>query len=108
MTWIGVDFDGTLIRSFSAPAGEPLMPMVNHVRAMLARGYDVRIFSNRALETIPGDRAFVEAFCESYFGRKLPLTASKDHECVLIYDDIAVHVERDRGTGITGTLFAMP
>ena len=49
--WIGVDLDGTLAEYLGwqgmGHIGEPIAPMVERVKAWLAEGKDVRIFTAR-------------------------------------------------------------
>ena len=56
--WIGVDLDGTLARydGWKGPEhiGEPLMPMVERVKAWLAEGREVRIMTARVSPDMPG------------------------------------------------------
>ena len=51
MVWIGVDLDGTLARyeQYEGPMsiGEPIPEMVDRVKAWLAAGREVRIFTAR-------------------------------------------------------------
>jgi hypothetical protein len=53
--WIGVDLDGTLAKydGWKGPLeiGEPIMPMVERVKAWLAEGLEVRIFTARVSRT---------------------------------------------------------
>jgi hypothetical protein len=98
MTWIGVDFDGTLATYHDGqyPAvGEPIQPMIDRVKMWLEGGREVRIFSNRALAAADVQR--VEQFCQQHFGRVLRVTNAKDHECMALYDDIAVRVVTNIG-----------
>ncbi len=49
--WIAVDFDATLVKydGWNGPLdfGEPIMPMIERVKAWLAQGLEVRIFTAR-------------------------------------------------------------
>lgn len=99
--WIGVDFDGTLAQYESGQfpaAGEPLMPMVERVREMLARGLDVRIVTARADH--PDHYGPVYRFCREQFGVALPVTDRKDFQMVELYDDRAVQVVSNDGRTI--------
>lgn len=122
--WIGVDFDGTLAHyakwggdwGFTGP---PVAAMVAHVRAWLAAGLEVRIFTARAqhllqlelavargepVENLPAKllqariaiRA-VEEWSLDHIGVRLPVTCVKDHHCFAIVDDRAVAVEKNTG-----------
>ncbi len=94
MPWIGVDFDGTLVTNAYPATGAPVPAMVHFVKAAL-ESIEVRIFTNRADRE--GDCVPVREFCKEHFGKELPITATKDRDCVGIYDDIAYHVVRNVG-----------
>lgn len=98
MSWIGVDFDGTLAEwtpGGGMPLGEPVQPMLERVKGWLSQGKEVRIFTARAStpELIPE----VEAWCVKHIGQKLAVTCMKDFGCIEIWDDIAVRIERNTG-----------
>lgn len=107
--WIGVDLDGTLARydGWQGPhhIGEPVPAMVERVRAWLAEGWEVRIFTARAFSA--DDTAKVQewvaftkalaAWCEEHIGQRLMPTCTKDFACVEIWDDRAVGVEFNTG-----------
>lgn len=108
-SWVGVDFDGTLAKRVDNPQSEnvtgmPIWPMVEMVRGMRAQGQKVKIFTARAWPP-PGDPEKIEAvreWCIRYIGEALPVTCSKDPDCVAIYDDIAYGVVPDAGEVIGG------
>jgi hypothetical protein len=106
--WIGVDFDGTLSEYHGEwrPPGEygaPVPRMVAQVKAWLAQGYEVRIFTARAQresycawhrrEII----ASLEDWCEQHIGQRLKITNEKDLDMLCLWDDRAVQVERNTG-----------
>lgn len=103
--WIGVDLDGTLFvyLTWGPPCdiGEPIPPMVQLVKQMLARGKDVRIFTARAFELdgtpVPSIIAAIEAKCLEHLGKVLPITNRKDYACQCIFDDRAVTVQSNTG-----------
>lgn len=103
--WIGVDLDGTLFVYFTwgppCDIGEPIPPMVQLVKHMLARGKDVRIFTARAFELdgtpVPAIIAAIEAKCLEHLGKVLPITNRKDYACQCIFDDRAVTVQSNTG-----------
>lgn len=96
--WIGVDFDGTLATHEPGQfpeVGEPLMPMVERVRAWLAEGRDVRIMTARA--DYEQHRYPVVLFCRRWFGRNLPITDRKDFQMLELWDDRAIQVDSQTG-----------
>lgn len=107
--WIGVDLDGTLAHYEPGSPwngleiGEPVPAMVARVRRWLAEGRDVRIFTAR-VAPINGShqpdlvvRQAVTDWCIAHLGSALPVTATKDYNCLEIWDDRAVQVERNTG-----------
>lgn len=81
--------------------------MVERVKAWLAQGVEVRIFTARAYtpkEWLGENRAisFVEAWCEKHLGMKLPVTCVKDFAMMELYDDRAIRVEMNTGKLIGG------
>lgn len=95
--WIGVDFDGTLAHSAS---GEPIPAMVERVKAMVAKGMRVKIFTARADRQEDIDQ-IASWLCENGFPR-LEITNIKDSGMVAFYDDRAVAVERNTGRILGG------
>ncbi len=103
--WIGVDLDGTLAiyDEWRGPyhLGAPVPRMVQRVRAWLAEGKDVRIFTARLT---PGpDRdvealvAIIQDWCTQHLGRELPITNVKDYGMVELWDDRVVQVTPNTG-----------
>lgn len=111
--WIGVDLDGTLARyegwQGSGHIGEPLTPMVEQVKAWLAAGEDVRIFTARVgpqkdvNETIRA-RSAIEAWCETQFGKALPITATKDFSMKALCDDRACQMVPNTGESLADVI----
>jgi hypothetical protein len=106
MAWIGVDLDGTLAhwdRDRYPEIGEPLSPMLRRVKWMLHAGHEVRIFTSRvetATQTAADaveQRLRIEDWCLRHVGRVLPVTCSKDLECIAIWDDRANRVAHNKG-----------
>jgi hypothetical protein len=109
--WYGVDLDRTLVYydkyQGADHIGEPIQPMVDMVKQMLAKGHEVRIFTarvwlpeepnNRELEEHMAAHVAITNFCEEQFGYRLAITCSKDKYCIGLYDDIAFHVEPNTG-----------
>lgn len=94
--WIGVDLDGTLAEydGFRGEdhVGAPIEPMVRRVRKWLREGRDVRLFTARK------PHPAIRKWMHQNLGALLPITAVKDHEMQVLYDDRAVQVKRNAGT----------
>lgn len=116
--WIGVDLDGTLAHYHGWKGvdhiGEPIPAMVERVKAWLAEGQDVRIFTARVagLWPIGGGSGMVDtlaqaeanmaltaiqAWSQKHLGDVLPVTALKDFGMIELWDDRAVQVNRNTG-----------
>lgn len=115
--WIAIDLDRTLVRYDEWVSiftiGEPLQPMVDLVKMFLRQGKRVKIFTSRVagfqytntkLDRISGKHVTraeivkpIHGLCMELFGTRLEVTAEKDENCVAIYDDIAIRVERNTG-----------
>lgn len=97
--WIGVDFDATLAHytGWCGPdhLGAPIPAMVARVKAWLAKGTEVRIFTARAND--PDQHPLIEAWCREHIGHALPITATKDYSCIQIWDDRAIQVIPNTG-----------
>src|SRR6266436_1958567 len=102
-----VDLDGTLAHYEPGYAGDgiigkPLMPMVRRVKALIADGEDVRIFTAR-ISPRPNDplgqlnRRIIEEWCLIYLGKVLPVTNAKDWNTIEIWDDRARQVVFNSG-----------
>jgi hypothetical protein len=118
--WIGVDLDGTLAKYGSwnnGQIGEPIPAMVERVKAWLAQGVEVRIFTARvgfgagysAESGRSDDKAFadeqrvlIEAWCEEHIGQRLRVTAVKDFAMMELWDDRAVQVIANTGRRADG------
>lgn len=120
--WIGVDLDGTLAHYEgwlgSNHIGAPIPAMVERVKAWLADGIEVRIFTarvyplsfvrpddNLSLFCGANDREAQAAqsaihildWCRKVFGQTLPITCTKDYGMVELWDDRAVRVVANTG-----------
>lgn len=120
--WIGVDLDGTLAMysyEMIPDIGPPIPAMVDRVKAWLADGRDVRIFTarvgNHADEAVAAyaesNEEFVELqtikidrWCEEHIGRVLPITASKDFLMVELWDDRCVQMVTNTGQTLEESL----
>lgn len=104
---ICVDLDGTLATysKFKGPTviGAPIPAMVERVKQMLAKGEDVRIMTARVADDKDGKSTrAIQAWCQRYLGRVLPITNVKDQHTKAIYDDRAVAVEKNTGKILGG------
>lgn len=97
--WIGVDLDGTLAYydGWKGPAhiGHPVPLMAERVRAWLAQGREVRIFTARASR--PEYVRYVEDWCKAHFGMRLAVTNTKDFGMLELWDDRCVQVQPNTG-----------
>lgn len=123
--WYGVDLDGTLAEYHGWPAcgsiGEPIPAMVERVKAWLAEGKDVRIFTARVWPlgtqidfSVPSEddtrrrvyaanqKERIEKWCAEHLGRVLPITCVKDYMLVSLWDDRAVQVHPNTGIRADG------
>lgn len=110
--WTGVDLDATLAvyDYWRGPThvGEPIPKMVTRVKAMLARGDKVKIFTARAnregrplVECLQQEEV-IKAWCQKHLGAVLEITCKKDFACVQIWDDRAVQVVPNTGERADG------
>jgi len=107
--WVGVDLDGTLARYDGWQGvdkiGAPIPSMVRRVKAMLADGHDVRIFTARmhghGKPLVGGGVEDVltpiQEWCQEHIGQVLPVTNVKDFGMIRLYDDRCVQVESNTG-----------
>ncbi len=126
--WIGVDLDGTLAvwdgwRGIEH-IGEPVEPMAARVRAWLAQGEEVRIFTarvdggqaalamgdenGRAHADVAAVKRHIEQWCLEHLGAVLPITNVKDYGMRELWDDRAIGVERNTGRRIGEPIPAAP
>lgn len=106
--WVGVDLDGTLAeydRWNGGLIGKPIPAMVERVKAMLAKGVDVRIFTARVTEPLhTSTRDAIEAWCLEHLGKRLPVTNVKDFAMIALFDDRAIAVQKNTGVILGGEL----
>lgn len=107
--WIGVDLDGTLAHydHWRGPdhIGAPIVPMLDRVKAWLAEGRDVRVFTARVShdgteerrQQVHEARAAIHRWCVNHLGKVLYVTNIKDYEMLELWDDRAVQVEPNTG-----------
>lgn len=107
--WIGVDLDGTLAEYHgwkgAEHVGEPIPVMVERVKAWLAAGQEVRIFTarishdckqRRMLEAAIAQQAIMK-WCQEHIGQALPVTCMKDFRMIELWDDRAIQVVKNTG-----------
>lgn len=116
--WIGVDLDGTLAfwdDSFRGAdnIGPPLPLMLERVKAWVADGKDVRIFTARVGPNRGRDpeyetraREAITAWYVEHVGRALPITATKDFSMIELWDDRAVQVIPNTGRTLSDATLA--
>ena len=111
--WIGVDLDGTLAEYLGwqgmGHIGEPIAPMAERVRAWLAVGKDVRIFTARvcSIQSQEDIDIFLREYtrwCFRVFGRQLPVTCEKDWKMVELWDDRCVQIMPNTGIMVQDAL----
>lgn len=99
MGWIGVDLDGTLAEygGWKGPdhIGAPIPAMLDRVKAWLAEGKEVRIFTARAC--IPEQIAPVQDWLKRHGMGELQVTNVKDFTMLELWDDRCIHVEMNTG-----------
>ncbi len=112
--WVGVDLDGTMTMGAVDPAdwnfykiGAPIDAMIRKVKALLATGTKVKIFTARVAglysdninEQIQAKqvRAIIVDWSEDIFGAPLEVTAHKDFDMIEYWDDRARGVVFNKG-----------
>lgn len=102
--WIGVDLDGTLAEygTWKGPEhiGAPIPMMMDRVRAWIAAGKTVKIFTARACisDQIPP----VVAWLERHGLAGIEVTNRKDFTMVELWDDRAIQVVMNTGRRVDG------
>jgi hypothetical protein len=104
--WIGVDLDGTLALydGFKGPeiVGDPVPKMMERVRAWLAEGREVRIFTARVAGGDEYSREVIQNWCEAHGLPRLAVTNEKDYGMVELWDDRAVQIVPNTGMRADG------
>lgn len=102
--WIGVDLDGTLARYDGWKGmdhiGEPVPVMVERVKAWVAEGKTVKIFTARLSNNNSQrmDCLFpIMDWCREHLGFTLEIVSEKDFGMIELWDDRCVHVELNTG-----------
>ncbi len=107
--WIGVDLDKTLAEyedgNFNMyHIGKPIPAMVQRVKALIASGYEVRVFTARAGYN---DKIFdqvLAVWTKQHLGTALKATNVKDFKMLCLFDDRAIAVEGNTGRILGGEL----
>lgn len=106
--WIGCDLDGCLASDAGVTfgkdytgIGQPVPAMVRRIKALIAQGKTVKIFTARVAEPDQEKRARIEMaiqlWCKRHIGKELEVTNCKDFSMLYCYDDRCVQVERNTG-----------
>lgn len=101
--WIGVDLDGTLSEDVRRDGGydlgdeigDPIEPMLKRVKAWLAEGKTVKIFTARA--SVPRQVERVKRWMAQHGLPDLEVTNTKDFGMIELWDDRCVQVARNVG-----------
>lgn len=107
--WIGVDLDGTLAHYDGwlgmGHIGAPVPVMLARVRAWLAEGHTVKIFTARVAVPEPDRSAVIRVVHEWLEAQGLPrldITNVKDLAMAELWDDRAVQVIMNTGERVDG------
>ncbi|HQQ64041.1 MAG TPA: hypothetical protein PLF22_10775 [Pseudomonadales bacterium] len=105
--WIGVDLDGTLVqydeRRGTEVIGDVAEPMFRRVRAWMAEGVDVRLFTARATDSMLV--SFLKPWLREHNLQDMPVTNRKDTGLMQLWDDRAVCVEKNTAQILTPKQF---
>lgn len=97
--WIGVDLDGTLAHYTgwrgAEHIGDPIPAMVDRVKAWMAEGVTVKIFTARAC--VPEQVPFISEWLKKHGMAGLEVTNVKDFGMVELWDDRSVRVVTNTG-----------
>jgi hypothetical protein len=103
--WIGVDLDGTLAKESSSARpdtiGEPVHAMLDRVKAWIAEGKTVKIFTARAGN--PRQVIKVQEWLRQQGLPPLEITNIKDYRMIQLWDDRCVCVATNQGQPVVGT-----
>lgn len=99
--WIGVDLDRTLAYGTDTfdpmVIGEPIPLMVRHVKAWIAQGKKVKIFTARAHNATEDVIRVIQDWCLEHIGSVLEVTCVKDPGMIALFDDKGYRVVEDTG-----------
>jgi hypothetical protein len=104
--WIGVDLDGTLAHYDGwrgvEHIGAPVAPMLARVKAWLAEGTTVKIFTARVFGRDEAALRPIQQWCRDHLGQELEVTCTKDFAMIELWDDRAVQVYANTGLRVDG------
>ena len=98
--WIGFDLDGTIAfydkwRGLEH-VGEPIQPMIDLIQNIIkVSDYEVKIFTARANE--PKAIEPIRKWLNQVGLPNVEITATKDLDMVMLYDDTCTQVRRNKG-----------
>lgn len=101
--WIGIGFDGVLctLEAPGKPFGDPIKDGINRVKIWLAKGFTVRIFTERVSHDDDArnelSRASIQNWCEKHIGHRLDVTCKKDYDTIGIWDIGVVSLVKNTG-----------
>jgi hypothetical protein len=114
--WIGVDLDGTaaIYTTWKRwdDIGEPIPKMIERIKAWIAEGITVKIFTARVgfesdrckisgeVFTKDAMTAVIQRWTLKHIGKKLAVTATKDFAMRELWDDRAIQVVANTGLTI--------
>ena len=105
--WIGVDLDGTLAHyegwKGADNIGPPVQKMLERVKAWLAQGREVRIFTARVSRGPYRDEAVrqIKQWLLQHGLPDLEVTNEKDYGMVELWDDRCVQVQANTGDPVS-------
>ena len=102
--WIGFDLDGTLAMYGGVTAGaigEPIPEIAQLAKRYIESGHLVKIVTARVSASEPEEvelqTQLIEQWCEEHIGEILEITCRKDYQMLILYDDRAIQVVKNKG-----------
>lgn len=104
--WFGFDFDATIAhyppKKADGMLGKPIeSEVLTLLKQLVAEGHECRIVTARVGSGTPAEIAKItkemQAWCLTYVGKELPVTAKKDYLMIVLFDDRAIQVEYNTG-----------
>lgn len=110
--WVGCDLDGCLAEwggwKGSTHIGLPIPAMLARVKAMLAKGITVKIFTARVCTPDIDTINAIKDWCKEHIGQVLEITNAKDYDMIAAYDDRCIQVEQNTGVITANDLQGLP